>query len=96
MNDDTNLDKQGQTLRASVLFLKSLFIVTVVTIAVFTISFIAFHSAMPDCAPGQDDGQCGLSTFLAFLYSFGPTVAATLATSIYLFVRNRRKYRSTL
>jgi hypothetical protein len=84
MNDDTNLDKQGQTLRASVLFLKSLFIVAAVTIAVFTISFMAFHSAMPDCAPSQRDGQCGLSTFLAFLYSFGPAVAATLATSIYL------------
>ncbi|MEO8869897.1 MAG: hypothetical protein ABI357_03600 [Granulicella sp.] len=95
MNDDTNPDKQGQTVEKSLLFLKSLLIVAIVTAVVFAISFIAFHVAMPDCAPGQQDGQCGLATFLAFLYSFAPALTATLVTSVYLFVRNRRNRLSS-
>jgi hypothetical protein len=91
MNDDTNLDRQGQTLDASMRFLKSLFIVAAATSVVFAISFLAFHAAMPDCAPYSHDGQCGLATFLAFLYSLLPALTATLVTSIYLFIRNRRK-----
>jgi uncharacterized BrkB/YihY/UPF0761 family membrane protein len=96
MTDDTNLDRQGQQLDASMRLLKSLLIIAVVTVVVFAISFLAFHAAMPDCAPDSHDGQCGLATFLALLYSFVPAFTATLVTSIYLFVRNRRKNHNSI
>jgi hypothetical protein len=67
---------------------KIISIVIGITVATLAISFAVFHTQMPDCAPGQIDGQCGLTTFLAILYSLATAGAACLASILYFVIRH--------
>jgi hypothetical protein len=66
-----------------------------VAIVTFIVLDYFFKGVIPDCAPNQIDGQCGLATFLQEIYSGAgaivvwPIVAFFL--SRYLLRRSARK-----
>jgi ABC-type branched-subunit amino acid transport system permease subunit len=58
-----------------------------------------FKAAIPDCAPSQVDGQCGLATFLQLLYSFAGALVvwpvAAFLLSLFLLRRQSRRTAQT-
>jgi surface polysaccharide O-acyltransferase-like enzyme len=41
-----------------------------------------FKVIIGDCAPGQQDGQCGLGTFMAYICAFGTSIVVWLVTAV--------------
>jgi hypothetical protein len=69
---------------------------TLVAIGVFFALDLLFKAAIPECAPNQIDGQCGLGTFLQLLYSAaGALVAWPIAASLLSWYLLRRQARNT-
>jgi hypothetical protein len=56
----------------------------IVAVIAFLILDQVFKATMPDCSPGQIDGQCGLATFLQEIYSLAGALAAWLLSSFLL------------
>jgi hypothetical protein len=67
----------------------------VVAIFAFAILDRYFKATMPDCAPGQIDGQCGLATFLQVIYSLaGALLAWPIAAVLFARYLLRRSARA--
>ena len=58
----------------------------VVSVIAFAVTFELFKLMIGDCAPGQQDGQCGLGTFLSLLWSF-PVSLLVWMVATYKFFR---------
>jgi hypothetical protein len=67
----------------------------VVAIFAFAILDQYFKATMPDCTPGQIDGQCGLATFLQVIYSLaGALLAWPIAAVLFSRYLLRRSARA--
>lgn len=62
----------------------------VVSVIAFAVTFETFKLMIGDCAPGQQDGQCGLGTFLSLLCSF-PVSLLVWIVATYKFFRRFAK-----
>lgn len=63
-------------------------------VASFFLALKFFLIIVPDCAPNQIDGQCGLATFLDMIAAFSVSVGIWLVSSIFLawyWLRKKRK-----
>jgi len=67
----------------------------VVAIFAFALLDQYFKATMPDCMPGQSDGQCGLATFLQVIYSLaGALLAWPIAAVLFARYLLRRSARA--
>ncbi|MGA2808471.1 MAG: hypothetical protein ABSE87_10075 [Terracidiphilus sp.] len=62
--------------------------------ATFVVLNHIFKTTIPECAPNQIDGQCGLATFLQLLYSFAGALAVWPVAAFFLsLILLRRRAR---
>ena len=72
--------------------LKALAIAILTSIASFFWVLLPIMSSIfPDCSPGQLDGQCGLGTALAHLFSYIGAATVFVFTSVVSFLYFREK-----
>jgi hypothetical protein len=77
----------------------NLFVTWLIAAAVAIVITDRFYAAgkAADCKPGQIDGQCGLSTFLGFLYGGAAGLAVLGVTTVCVVViAYRRRRPSTI
>lgn len=76
----------------------NLFVIWLVAAAIAIVITDRFYAAgkAADCKPGQIDGQCGLSTFLGFIYGGAAGLAVLGVTTVCIAViAYRRRHPST-
>jgi hypothetical protein len=64
----------------------------VVAIAALRPLYYAFLQKYPDCAPNQQDGQCGLASFMDLLYAAGVAIVLWLVVAIFLSRHLMRRF----
>ncbi|NYF81351.1 hypothetical protein [Granulicella arctica] len=68
---------------------KSILFLIALSIAAFA-PFL-YMGIATDCKPGQNDGQCGLSTFVGFINGAGAAAAILFCGGIYLVILQIKK-----
>jgi len=48
----------------------------------FAVTVLVFKVIIGDCAPGQQDGQCGLGTFMAYVCALGTSIVVWLVAAV--------------
>lgn len=82
------------TLNPASTILSAIFVAFFLSVLSFCVFVPIFRFFIPECAPGQIDGQCRLGTFaalvLALFGAFAVWVGVAIAISIRLFRRRKR------
>jgi uncharacterized membrane protein len=66
-------------------------VLLLIAIAVVTFAFFLYSGKAGDCKPHQIDGQCGLSTFLGFIYGTLSAAVILICGGIYLTIAKVRE-----
>jgi hypothetical protein len=66
---------------------------TVVAVLSGFLAFGVFTVIIGDCAPGQQDGQCGLGTFMSEILAFGSACVVWLFATLVLYRRFAKRFQ---